>query len=55
LESCPVCKGTTERLADVVEYAAEQAYLSGADVNTVLGAAKDALVARGGIGATLRY
>lgn len=54
-EACPVCSGRTERLTDVVEYATEQAYLSGADVNTVFGEAKEALVARGGIGATLRY
>lgn len=54
-ERCPVCDGPSERLEDVAGYAAEQAFLKGAKINTVLDEASEMLAARGGLGAVLRY
>jgi peptide chain release factor subunit 1 len=54
-ETCPVCSGASEHLEDVAGYAAEQAFLKGAKINTVLDEASEMLAARGGLGAVLRY
>jgi peptide chain release factor subunit 1 len=52
---CPVCEGPAEQLSDVAGYAAEQAFLRGAHVNTVFEEASAKLLKHGGIGAVLRY
>lgn len=52
---CPACGGEAERVPDIVERAVERAYLSGAHVETVFGEARQWLLARGGLGALLRY
>ena len=52
---CPVCGGEAEALADVVDNAVERALLDGAQVEVVLGENRDWLLARGGMGALLRY
>lgn len=52
---CPICGGSAEHLDDVAGYAAEQAFLKGARINTVLDEAAEMLTARGGLGAVLRY
>ena len=51
---CPRCaaEGVT---TDVTERMVEKAYLTGANVETVLGEARDWLLSRGGIAAVLRY
>jgi peptide chain release factor subunit 1 len=54
-ERCPLCSGEPEPIPDVIERAAEAAYLSGAKVNVVFGEAREWLLARGGLGALLRY
>jgi peptide chain release factor subunit 1 len=54
-DACPLCAGPGEAIPDVVERAAESAYLSGAKVNVVFGDAREWLLARGGLGAVLRY
>lgn len=53
---CPNCgSGECETLPDVVEQAVDAAYLKGAHVNVVFDEAAKLLLARGGIGALLRY
>ena len=52
---CPVCGGEPEPVPDVVDRAIEKAYLAGAQVEVVLGEAREWLLARGGLGAVLRY
>lgn len=54
-EKCPVCEGPAEQLEDVAGFAAEQAFLKGAPINTVLDDAAEMLTAHGGLGAVLRY
>lgn len=54
-DRCPACGGDVEQLPDVVEHALEAALRSGAKVEVVFGAARDALLAHGGLGAVLRY
>ncbi|MEX0785823.1 MAG: Vms1/Ankzf1 family peptidyl-tRNA hydrolase [Dehalococcoidia bacterium] len=54
-ERCPRCGGEAEASTDVVERAIDRALLSGARVEVVLGEAREWLLARGGIGAVLRY
>lgn len=54
-EACPVCGGSAEHLDDVAGFAAEQAFLKGAKINTVMEEAAEMLTARGGLGAVLRY
>lgn len=55
LQRCPLCGGPAEPAPDIVERTIERAYLSGAEVNVVLGEAREWLLARGGLGAVLRY
>jgi peptide chain release factor subunit 1 len=52
---CPACGEETEKIPDIVERAVEGAYLTGAHVETVFGEAREWLLARGGLGAVLRY
>jgi peptide chain release factor subunit 1 len=52
---CPVCGAEPEPVPDVIDRAIEKAYLAGARVEVVLGEAREWLLARGGIGAVLRY
>jgi len=52
---CPVCGGEPEPVPDVVDRAIEKAYLTGTQVEVVLGEAREWLLARGGLGAVLRY
>jgi len=52
---CPACGGEPEPVPDVIDRAIEKAYLAGARVEVVLGEAREWLLARGGIGAVLRY
>lgn len=52
---CPACGEEAEKIPDIVERAVEGAYLTGAHVETVFGEAREWLLARGGLGAVLRY
>lgn len=53
---CPNCTSAQcEDLNDAAEHAIEDAYLKSSQVNVVFGAASEMLLARGGIGALLRY
>jgi peptide subunit release factor 1 (eRF1) len=52
---CPACGAEGEPVPDVVDRAIEKAYLAGAQVDVVLGEAREWLLARGGLGAVLRY
>jgi peptide chain release factor subunit 1 len=54
-DTCPACGGPAEAVPDIVDQAAEQAFLKGAKVNTVFADAAEKLIARGGLGAVLRY
>ena len=55
-KKCPICtSGNCEDVADVVDHAIDYALLNGTHVNVVFGPAADLLIARGGIGALLRY
>jgi peptide chain release factor subunit 1 len=55
-ERCPVCSSSeVEDLPDIVERAIECAHIKGATVNEVFGGGRESLLARGGIGAVLRY
>lgn len=54
-DRCPACGAEAEAIPDVVERAVENAYLAGAHVETVFGEAREWLLARGGLGAVLRY
>jgi peptide chain release factor subunit 1 len=52
---CPACGEEAEAIPDIVERVVEGAYLTGARVETVFGEAREWLLARGGMGALLRY
>ncbi|MGQ9572221.1 MAG: baeRF10 domain-containing protein [Dehalococcoidia bacterium] len=52
---CPVCGEEAETIPDIVERLVEGAYLTGAHVETVFGEAREWLLARGRLGAVLRY
>ena len=52
---CPVCGSAGEPIPDVIERVAEKAYGTGARVEIVFGEAREWLLARGGLGAVLRY
>jgi peptide chain release factor subunit 1 len=52
---CPVCSGDAEPIRDVTERAMEKAYSTGAQIEVVFGEAREWLLARGGLGAVLRY
>lgn len=54
-DRCPLCGGELDTISDIVDRAAERAFLAGAEVETVYGEASDWLLAQGGIGALLRY
>jgi peptide chain release factor subunit 1 len=54
-DRCPVCGGDAERAPDIIERAIERAYLTGAHIETVFADAREHLLARGGLGALLRY
>ena len=53
--SCPLCGAGLTALADVVERAVERVLAQGAEIEVLRGEARDRLVARGHIGALLRY
>ena len=55
LDRCPACGGDVEPIPDVIDRAVERAYLTGAHVEAVFGEAREWLLARGGLGAVLRY
>lgn len=52
---CPICGSDSEPIPDVIERVAEKAYGTGARVEIVFGEAREWLLARGGLGAVLRY
>lgn len=54
-DRCPACDGAAERVQDLVERAVERAYLAGAHVEFVFGAAREWLLERAGMGALLRF
>jgi peptide chain release factor subunit 1 len=54
-EQCPVCATTGEPVDDVVDYAVERTILRGGRVKFVGGKAGEWLLARGALGALLRY
>ena len=55
LDRCPLCSSDGKAIPDVIERAMEKAYLNGARVEIVFGEAREWLLARGGLGAVLRY
>jgi len=55
LDRCPLCSSDGQAIPDVIERAAEKAYGTGARVEIVFGEAREWLLARGGLGAVLRY
>lgn len=54
-ERCPACGAKAERTPDVIDRAAQKAFLAGAHVETICGTARDRLLEQGGMGALLRY
>src|SRR5205085_10556499 len=54
-ERCPACGGAGEPTDDIVERALERAVPAGASFDIIADDAAEALRARGGIGALLRY
>ena len=53
---CPACSNEQlEDLPDAIEYAVARAMLSGSQVNILFNGGREMLLARGGIGAILRY
>ncbi len=54
-KQCPVCAATGEVVDDVVDYAVERTILRGGRVKIVAGQAREWLLARGALGALLRY
>jgi peptide subunit release factor 1 (eRF1) len=54
-EQCPVCATTGELVDDIVDYAVERTILRGGRVKFVGGKAREWLLARGALGALLRY
>ncbi len=54
-ERCPACGSGSEVTSDIVERAVERALLSGAQIETVFGEGREWLLARGGLGAVLRF
>jgi peptide chain release factor subunit 1 len=54
-KQCPVCATTGELVDDVVDYAVERTILRGGRVKIVGGKAREWLLARGALGALLRY
>lgn len=54
-DRCPDCGGAGQPVVNVVERAIERAFLAGAQIETVLGDARDTLLQHGGLAAVLRY
>lgn len=54
-EHCPMCGGAGHPVEDIIDRAAEKAFLAGAHVETVMGEGRFWLLAKGGLGAILRY
>lgn len=54
-DRCPLCNTGAEQVPDVIEYAADRAYMDGAHVEVLFGQAREDLLSRGGVGALLRY
>lgn len=54
-ERCPACGAEAGKTNDIVDRAAEKAFHSGAQVETIFGEARTSLLAQGGMGALLRY
>jgi len=55
IERCLACGGATEVDSDIIDRAVEAALLSGAQVETVSGSARERLLDHGGLAAVLRY
>jgi peptide chain release factor subunit 1 len=55
LADCPRCGSRLERVEDIVERAAESVYAQGGRVEVLFGEARESLIARGGLGALLRF
>ena len=53
--SCPACGSDAERVSDIIERAVERTLLSSGRVEAMYGTGREWLLARGGIGALLRY
>jgi peptide chain release factor subunit 1 len=57
-DSCPRCDASLaslDRMGDIIERAAEIVYAKGGRVEVMFGEARESLIARGGLGAVLRY
>ena len=52
---CPRCKMELVQTEDIIERATERVYAQGGRVEVMFGSARESLVARGGVGALLRY
>ena len=55
LDSCPRCSASLDRVDDIIERATEKVYAQGGRVEVMFGAAREGLIARGGLGALLRF
>ncbi len=58
IDSCPRCgasRASLDQLDDIIERAAEKVYAQGGRVEVVFGEARESLIARGGLGALLRF
>lgn len=54
-DRCPACGSEAEPAPDIIDRALERAFLSGARIESAFGEASEWLIARGGLGAVLRY
>jgi peptide chain release factor subunit 1 len=54
-DRCPACGAEGEPAPDIIDRALERAFLSGARIESAFGEASEWLIARGGLGAVLRY
>jgi peptide chain release factor subunit 1 len=55
IPACPRCKMELVQTEDIIERATERVYAQGGRVEVMFGNARESLVARGGVGALLRY
>jgi len=55
IDLCPRCGTTIDQVDDIVERATEKVYALGGRVEVMFGDARESLIARGGLGALLRY
>ena len=55
LDACPRCGASLDPVDDIIERATERVYAQGGRVEVMFGDARESLIARGGLGALLRF